>query len=698
MTPRLLRTSLYHIIVLFLISMLFMNSASSRPDEGMWTFDNPPLKLLKEKYNFEPTPEWLEHLRLASVRFNDGGSGSFVSPEGLTLTNHHVARGQLQKMSTAEKDYVKDGFYAKTQAEEIKCPDLELNVLESMDNVTEQIMKAIAKAKDDNDALELRKAAIAKIEKESLKKTGLRSDVITLYNGGEYWLYRYKKYTDVRLVFAPEAGIAFYGGDPDNFTYPRYDLDMAIFRVYENDKPISVKHYLQWSEKGCVDGELVIAAGNPGNTGRLSTVAQLEFVRDQNYPVALRVLRHRIELLEKYGEKGKEEARQVASLIFGAQNSLKANQGQYEGLLDKAVMAKKQKDEADFRALIASKPEWQTEFGAAWDVIAAAEQKRSQLFKPMAFRGLRGSRLAQLALQIVQYVAEVKKPDGERLDGYHDAQLESFKFGLFSPAPIYPQLEEYRMVDGLKESMAELGSDDSFMTMLLNGSSPEELAKQLIGGTQLADIEFRKKLVDGGMKAVEKSTDPLIVIARKIDPVIREMRKQYEAEVASVETPAGEKIGKARFAAYGKSTYPDANFTLRLTFGTVKGYAMNGTQAPPMTTFYGLYDRGYSFNLQPPFDIPQRYLDGKAQINLSTPLNFVATLDVVGGSSGSPVVNTRGELVGLVFDGNIESLVGSYVYDETKNRTVSVHSQAIIEAMRNLHGAGALADEMQGKK
>jgi hypothetical protein len=684
-------------VLIICISTLFFHASPPRPDEGMWTFDNPPIKLLKEKYGFEPTKEWLEHVRLSSVRFNDGGSGSFVSANGLALTNHHVARGQLQKMSTPEKDYVKDGFYAKTQEEEIKCPDLELNVLESMENVTDRIMKVVKKAKNDKEALELRKAEIAKIEKESLKKTGLRSDVISLYNGGEYWLYRYKKYTDVRLVFAPEAGIAFYGGDPDNFTYPRYDLDMAIFRVYENDKPIHPKHYLKWSEKGADDGELVFVSGNPGSTERQSTVAQLEFLRDYQYPLVLKTLKRRIAKLKEYSLRGKEETRQAASLIFGMENSVKADQGEYQGLLDKNVLDKKRKEENDFRGLIASKPEWQKEYGDAWDAIAQAKKKHAELLKPMFYRGLRGSRMAQLALMLVQYVAEIKKPDGERLDGFHDAQLESFKFNLFSPAPVYPQLEEFRLTDGLKETIEELGADDPFIKTILNDKSPEEFSKWVIGTTKMSDPEYRKKLVEGGQPMIDTCTDPLIITAKKVDPFVREIRKQFEDEVQSIESAAGEKIGKARFAVYGKSTYPDANFTLRLTYGQVKGYPMNGTIAPPKTTFYGLYDRYFSFNMQPPFDLPTRYLEKKDKIDLSTPLNFVATLDVVGGNSGSPVINKNGELVGLVFDGNIESLVGTYVYNEENNRTVSVHSQAMIEAIRKLYDAASLADELQGK-
>jgi hypothetical protein len=679
-------------------SVLFVLT-SARAEEGMWTFDNPPLKLLQERYGFTPTREWLEHVRLSSVRFNDGGSGSFVSPHGLTLTNHHVALGQLQKVSTPQKDYVKDGFYARTSAEELKCPDLELNVLISMEDVTARVQGAVKKGMSEEEALKARKAESAKIAKESLESTGLRSDVVSLYNGGEYWLYRYKKYTDIRLVFAPEQQIAFFGGDPDNFTYPRYDLDFALFRVYENGQPIESKHYLKWSARGAADGELVFVSGHPGSTDRLTTVAGLEMQRDYILPLVLKTFKRRLGVLRQYGALGPEENRQAARMIFGIENSLKAFTGQYNGLLDKALVASKQKQESEFRALVAANPDWAKAYGPAWEAIAAAEKKFQEKVKPYRFRSLhlRGSRMADLALQIVQYVIEVKKPDGGRLDGFHDSQLESLRFRLFSPAPLYPKMEEVLLTNSLQESLDELGPDDPFVKAALAGRTPAEVAKEVINGSKLTDPNLRKSLAEGGEAAVQASTDPLIVFARRIEPAVREIRKWYEDNIESVKTTAGEKLGKARFAAYGKSAYPDATFTLRLTYGSVKGYPMNGTQAPPLTTFYGLYDRAYSFGLRPPYELPARYLERKNALDLATPLNFVSTCDTTGGNSGSPVINRQAELVGLLFDGNIESLVGDLVYNEENNRSVSVHSAAMIEALRKLYDASALADELLGK-
>lgn len=685
-------------LLLSLTAYVLMNTTPSPAEEGMWTFDNLPLQRLQGRYGFTPTEAWLDHVRLASVRFEDGGSGSFVSAGGLVLTNHHVALGQLQKVSNSAMDYVKSGFYARTAAEELKCPDLELNVLVSMENVTARIQRAVKAGMSEEEGLKARKAEIAKVEKDSTDSTGLRSEVVTLYQGGEYWLYRYKKYTDVRLVFAPEQQIAFFGGDNDNFTYPRYDLDMALFRVYENNQPVHPKEYLKWNRAGAGAGELVFVSGNPGSTSRQQTMAEIEMERDHVLPLVLKIYSRRLEVAQRYAAQGPEQNRQAGRQIFGLMNSLKAFRGMYQGLLDKDLIAKKQKEETDFRRLVASRPEWQKEYGSAWDAIAQAEKNYLGMVKTRRFYSPRWSRLMDMALTIVQYVSEIKKADGVRLEGYHDSQLESLKFRLFSSAPVYPQLEEALLEGNLEMALEELGPEDPFIRSVLNGRSPSEVAKDAVEGSKLADPAFRKALAEGGEAAVQAARDPLIALARRIDPFDRQMIKRYEAEVESIEVPAGEKIGKARFAVYGKSEYPDATFTLRLSYGTVKGYPMNGTEAPPHTTFYGLYDRAYSFHLNPPYDLPPRYQERKQQFDLSTPLNFVSTCDIIGGNSGSPVINRNGELVGLIFDGNIESLVGDYVYSDARSRAVAVHSGAMIEALRKLYDAAPLADELEGKE
>jgi hypothetical protein len=666
-------------------------------DEGMWTFDNPPLAQLRDKYAFTPTSGWLDHLRLSSVRFDDGGSGSFVSPRGLVLTNHHVALGQLQKVSSPQKNYVADGFYAKSAAEELRCPDLELNVLVSMENVTSRVQDAAPATARAAQALEARKKAIAAIEQQSAASTGLRSDVVPLYQSSEYWLYRYKKFTDVRLVFAPEQTIAFFGGDPDNFTYPRYDFDIALFRVYENDAPVASREYLKWSASGAADRELVFVAGHPGSTDRLNTMAQLETERDLVYPVSIDVVNRRIAVLRKYSERGAEQARQATNLLFGLENASKAYKGEYQGLTDAKLFAKKRDEERDFRVRIDARREWKAAYSNAWDRVAAAERVNRSLYKVNRFQQLRGSSLAALAGTLVRYIEEKQKPDAERVDGYHDSQLAGLELQLFSPAPVYPELDEALLADALQQSLEELGPSDSFITAVLKGRAPAAVATDAITGTRLADPAARQALAAAGPSGLVASTDPLVVLARAADAFARKNQKALDDQVTSVETEAGEKIGRARFAVFGHSTYPDATFTLRLSYGQVKGYAMNGTIAPPKTTLYGLYDRADAFDMKPPFELPRRYLDRRTSLDLATPMNFVTTNDIIGGNSGSPVVNRNGEIVGIIFDGNIESLVGRFVYSEESNRAVAVHSSVIIEALHKLYDAGPLADELQGK-
>jgi hypothetical protein len=665
-------------------------------EEGMWTFDNIPVKRLQQKYGFTPTQQWLDHVRLASVRLNDGGSGSFISPDGLLLTNHHVARGQLQKSSTPEHNYIRDGFYAATRDQELKTPDLEINVLQSMENVTARVQAAVQSGMTDSQALTARRAAIAAIEKDSQKSTGLEAEVVSLYQGGEYWLYRYKKYTDVRIVFAPEQQTAFFGGDPDNFTYPRYDLDMAIFRVYDQGKPIHVDNYLKWNSRGAGEHELVFVSGNPGATSRDSTVDQLRVEGEVTEPLILELVRHRLDVLKQYSARGPEQARQAASLIFSLENSRKAYEGRSTALSDKSVMAKKQAEEADFRQKVESSPELRQKYGSAWTEIDAADGKLTQIAKLVYFRRT-DSELAGFAGNIVTYVAEIGKPDGERLPGYHDAQLESLRFRLESPAPVYPALEIARMTGSLEQAQQQLGAGDEWLKIVLAGKSPQEAAERYISGTKLADAAYRKELLAGGTQAVAASTDPLIELARQLDPLSRAANKRLDAEVNSVLTKAGEKLGEARFAVYGKDHYPDATFTLRLSYGSVEGYPMNGTLAPPMTTIYGLYDRSAGFGGRPPFDLPERWVKGQQKLTLATPLDFVTTNDIIGGNSGSPVINRDAEIVGLIFDGNIESLAGDFVYDGEKNRAVAVHTAAMMEALRKLYDAGALADEIEGK-
>ena len=496
------------------------------------------------------------------------------------------------------------------------------------------------------------------------------------------------------MVAAPERQAAYFGGDFDNFTYPRYDLDFAFFRVYENDKPVKSENYLKWNAKGAEENELVFVSGNPGSTDRLYTFSRLEFQRDFQYPMILKYIDKRLEILREYSQKGQEQTRRALGQIFGLENAKKALSGELNGLLDEDLMAKRKKAEDDFRKLVASNPESQEKYGDAWDMISKTIQQNQMVAKEQFYRRLIGSRMAGYATTIVRYVAEINKKDADRLPGFHDSQLDQLKFGLFSPAPIYRDLEQAMLLGNLKMSIEELGADDEFIQKVLKGRSPDEVVKELIDGTKLDDPEMRKSLIDGGEKAVNKCKDPFIVLVREIDPMMRKSEKWNRDNIQSVLTSASEKIAKARFAVYGKTTYPDATFTLRLSYGTVKGYPMNGTKAPYKTTLYGLFDRALSFDQQGDFTLPQRFWDRKDQLDLSTPVNFVSTNDIIGGNSGSPVINKKAELVGLIFDGNIESLSGRFMFDEQKNRAVSVHSAYIIEALKKLYDAGKLAEEL----
>jgi hypothetical protein len=662
----------------------------------MWLFNDPPTKALKDKYHFDASPAWLEHLQKASVRFNDGGSGSFVSANGLVMTNHHVGTDCIQKLGTQEHDYIKTGFYAKTPAEESKCADLELNVLMSIEDVTGRVNAAVKGGGDPAAAEKARRAVINTIEKESLDKTGLRSDVVTLYNGGVYNLYRYKRYTDVRLVFAPEKDAAFFGGDPDNFEYPRYDLDICFFRVYENGKPLQVEHYLKWSPQGAKDGELIFVSGNPGSTSRLDTLRHLEFLRDFANPFVMNLLRRREVLLRVYSERDRENLRRAQDELFGIENSRKAYFGMQAGLQDPPLMYRKRTEEEQLREAVNRDPKLRSAYGPAWDEVAATLETLRRIYADY-FLLERGaafhSQLFEIARGLVRLADESRKPNGERLREYSEAGLESLKQELFSSAPIYDDLDTLLLADSLSMFAEMKGMDDELVRKVLTGKSPEARASELVRGTKLKDVAERKRLADGGITAIDASSDPMVLLARLVDPEARKVRSVYDNQVDEPRRQAYAKIAQARFAVFGKNIYPDATFTLRLSFGEVKGYEENGKPVGWSTTLGGAFAHAADHGNQEPFHLPASWFEKKDQLNLSTPLNFVNTADIIGGNSGSPVVNRAGELVGIIFDGNIQSLVLDYIYTDKEARALAVHSAAIIEALKKIYGTDrVLAD------
>jgi hypothetical protein len=696
-------------ILAFVCALASFTSLPLLADEGLWLFNNPPLKQLKEKYQFEPTPQWLEHLQKSSVRFNSGGSGSFVSSNGLVITNHHVGADTLQKISNEEHNYLRDGFYAARQADEVKSTDLELNVLVSIEDVTGRINAAIKPGMSPNQASTARDAALATIEKESKDKTGLRSDVVSLYQGGLYHLYRYKRYDDVRLVFAPEQQIAFYGGDPDNFEYPRYDLDICIFRAYENGQPAKIEHYLKWNSKGPSDGELTFVSGSPGRTDRQLTVDELTDRRDRELPNWLGMFKRREVLLTAWGQRSFENARRARDDLYGDQNNRKRYDGYVAGLLDPEIWSALEQREKTLRDAITRDARLNSSL-TAYDRIKKAqfevariaprydylEQERSV---PVGYRGPRAfyGMLFEYARLLTRAVEERAKPNGARLPIFRDSGRESLELMLFSNDPVYDDYEVLRLTDSLTDFAEKFGGNDSFVKQVLAGKSPHARAIEVVTRTKLKDVAFRKEMYGKDTAALRAAHDPMIDLALMIDDPARQMGKANEAQ-EEIKKQAYAEIARARFALEGTNDYPDATFTLRLSYGTVRGYEEDGKPVAPFTDFAGLYQRADGHDSEPPFDLPQRWMDKRSALNLETNFNFVSDADIIGGNSGSPVVNKANEFIGIIFDGNIQSLALDAIFSDKQARAVSVDSAAIIEALRKVYDAKALADELEGKR
>ncbi len=680
------------ILSLLLLSNLFVSVVLA--DEGMWTFDNPPLKQWKERYNFEPSKEWLDKVRLASPKVN-GSSAGFVSPNGLIATNHHVAAGYIERVSSEKRDLMKEGFYARTLAGELKIPDASASVLQSYEDVTARIRDAEKSGPDAEAALK-RAAEITAIEKTC--PADLRCEVISFYSGGEYWLYRFKRYTDIRLVMAPEEQIAFFGGDYDNFVYPRHDLDFTFLRAYENGKPAATPNFFKWSATGAKDGEFILVSGYPGSTARLLTIAQLGYQRDLGNPLQKQIWELRRKALEDYSKLGPEQLRQAGQGMRSFANSLKRLAGQQEGLQNPRNFLRKVDEEKDLRDKLAAKPDLNALYAPAWSNIASAYGKLPAMANRIAFSNLTASRLSTIAFQIVTHKIETAKPNERRYAEYRDNRLEAFKTSLLSPAPIYADMEEATLTAWLSDARRILGADDPFVKAALGDAEPAEVARRAVRETKLSDVSTRKNLLDAAADAVMNSTDPMITLAKRVEPIVRELRAWNETNIQNVEAANGSKIAQARFAIYGKTMPPDANSQLRIEYGKVLGYEEDTTLVPYMTTFYGLYDRALSFAEKDPFHLPPSVKAARPRIDLATPLNFVYTADTIGGNSGSPVITRNGEIVGLNFDSNIQKLSNRYWYIEESegSRAVGVHSAGIIEALRKIYKANGLVKELLG--
>ncbi len=666
-----------------------VGTGASHADEGMWLFNALPKDKLKVAHKFEPTQAWLDHLMLSSVRFNSGGSASFVSSQGLVLTNHHVASDTLYKISTAENNYNENGFLAATQADEVKTPDLELNQLISIEDVTATVNSAIKESMTPQEAGKARQAKMAAIEKESLDATGLRSDVVTLYGGGRYHLYRYKKYTDVRLVWAPEAGAAFFGGDADNFEYPRYCLDVTLFRVYENGKPAKIKHFLKMDPSGAKEQDLVFVSGNPGRTRRILTHDAIEYQRDVAMPRTMNTQRRKEVLMQQYALAGPEQQRRSRDDLFGIQNSRKAYTGMLGGLQDPSFTASKKREEADLLNRIAQDPKL-AQLKNAWEQVRDAQGKRrTWLTKQATLR----SKLYGIAETLVLMASEDSKASGDRLREFRDSNRESLEQELFSEAPTYEDLERIQLSDELSRLVDDRGGNDPLVLAALAGKSPRLRAAEIIAGTKLISVAERKKLAKSGTQGISESKDPLIQLAKAFEV---DYRRAHEAadSIEEQERQAYAKITEAKFAVGGDAVYPDATFTLRLAYGKVLGYETDGKKVPSQTTLGGAFQHETLHLNKDPWVLPKSWQTAKGKIKSDTPFNFVCTADIIGGNSGSPVVSRDGAMVGIIFDGNIESLTADFYYTDNVSRAVAVHIASVLESLRTIYNAPKLADEM----
>lgn len=679
-------------VLSFVLVISCASATAARADEGMWTFDNFPSAKVAQAYGFTPSLAFLDHVRKSSLRIAGGCSASFISPQGLVMTNHHCVVGCVGELSTPTQNYVQSGFYAARLDDEKRCPNFELDQLVQIEDVTANISGATA-GKTGDAAEKALFSAQAAAQQTCGNDPAVRCDVVSLYHGGVYDLYHYKRYTDVRLAFAPEYGVAQFGGDPDNFNFPRYDFDIGVLRAYENGKPAVTPDYLKWSPAGSKASDLVFVSGNPGGTSRELTTAQLAFERDINFPMTVPTLAEFRGILEEFQKRGPEQAREVHETLFYVENSYKANIGRQAALNDPAFFASKVAEEQKLRAAVAANPALQAADGSAWDDIAKVQALRQQL-QPRydAVGQAAGFGLLSTARTLVRAAAERKKPNGDRLPEYTDQGLVAVEQRVTAPIPVYSDYEEVSLAFGLSLLRRSLGTDDPLVKKFLGSESPEALAHRLVSGTKLGDPAVRKALFDGGQAAIDASTDPMILFAKRTDPDARAVRKDYEARIDAPSRAAAERIAKARFAVYGTSVDPDATFTLRLSYGSVQGFDANGYAVAPFTTIGGLFARATGFA---PYVLPESWLGAKSALNLSTPMNLSTTNDIIGGNSGSPLIDKNAQIVGLIFDGNIYSLGGDFGYEATRNRSVAVDSRALLTGLQKVYHADRLVSEIE---
>jgi len=693
MKSRKLRSILPVAFAIFLLTCCFLGS--TRADEGMWTFNNFPSQKVQAKYGFAPSQSWLDHVRDSSLRIAEGCSASFISPNGLVMTNHHCVVECEQQLSTAQENLVQTGFSAENADEERKCPAFELDQLTQIGDVTTEVQAALA-GKTGDAAVKALRAEQARLEQTCGTDPSVRCDLVSLYHGGIYNLYHYKRYTDVRLVFAPEFAVAQFGGDPDNFNFPRFDFDIGLLRAYEGGKPVASHEYLRWSPDGSKAGELVFVSGNPGGSDRELTISQLEFLRDRDLPHVLPYLAEYRGLLEEFRKGGPEQARAAREDEFFVANSFKALYGRQAALLDPQFFATKVQEQQKLRAAVADNPKLADD-ASAWNNIAEIQHVRGELYIRYSVDESfsRGGLMAD-AIALVRAAEERTKPNSERLSEYTDQALVTLRQGLAANIPVNKNLQELSLAYILTITRRDLGEGDPLVRKMLGDESPAQVADRVIGGTHLDDPKVRMALYDGGQAAITASSDPLIRFAVSIDPDLLAARKEYEDRVDAPTRSDAERIANARFAVFGTSVAPDATFTLRLSYGTVKGFEdAQGHFVEPYTTIGGLFHHATGAS---PFALPKSWLQAKSSLNLETPMNLSTTNDIIGGNSGSPLINSKAEIVGLIFDGNIFSLGGDFGYDAARNRAVAVDSRALLEGLQKVYHLDRIVEEINAAR